>query len=75
MAVLERPAAFQRTILRALELPKAYRGVFLLKEIQEYGLAEIASILGIRIDTALARLKPARREIGHLGDSDAMERA
>jgi DNA-directed RNA polymerase specialized sigma24 family protein len=47
--------------------------VFLLKEIQGHGLAEIAAILGISIDTALVRLKRARREIGHLGDSGAME--
>jgi DNA-directed RNA polymerase specialized sigma24 family protein len=70
---LERPGAFQCTILRALELPKPYRDVFLLKEIQGHGLAEIAAILGISIDTALVRLKRARREIGHLGDSGAME--
>jgi RNA polymerase sigma factor (sigma-70 family) len=60
-------------ILRALELPKAYRDVFLLKEIQGRSLAEIAAILGISTDTAMVRLKRARREIGHLGDSDATE--
>ena len=64
---------FQCTILRAFELRKGYRDVFLLKEIQGYSLAEIAAILGISIDTALARWESARREIGHLGDSDAME--
>ena len=71
---LERPGAFQCTLLRAFELPKAYRDVFLLKEIQGHTLAEIAAILGISIDTALVRLKRARREIGHWDDSDAMER-
>jgi DNA-directed RNA polymerase specialized sigma24 family protein len=70
---LEKLGAFQCTILRAFELPKAYREVFLLKEIQGYTLAEIAAILGISIDTALARLKSAHREIGHGDDSDAME--
>src|SRR5579864_8105608 len=75
MAGLESPGAFQCLILRALELPKAYRDVFLLKEIQGHNLAEIAAILGISIDTALVRLKRARREIGHLGDSVAVERA
>lgn len=70
---LERPGAFQCTILRAFELRKGYRDVFLLKEIQGYTLAEIAAILGISIDTALARLKSAHREIGHRDDSDAME--
>lgn len=75
MPGLERPGAFQCTILRALEMPKPYRDVFLLKEIQGYGLADIAAILGISIDTALLRLKRARREIGDMGDSDAMERA
>ncbi len=72
---MDKPGAFQCTILRALELPKAYRDVFLLKEIQGHNLAEIAAILGISIDTALVRLKRARREIGHLGDSVAVERA
>ena len=64
---------FQCTILRAFELRKGYREVFLLKEIQGYSMLEIAAILGISIDTALARWESARREIGHLGDSDAME--
>ncbi len=70
---LEEPGAFQCAILRAFELPEGYRDVFLLKEIQGYTLAEIAVILGINIDTVLARLKVARREIGHSGDSDAVE--
>lgn len=69
------PGAFQCTILRALELPKAHREVFLLKDIQGHSLIEIAAILGISIETAQARLKRARREIGHLGDSEATERA
>ena len=34
-------------------------------------LKEIAAILGISIETARVRLKRARREIGHLGDSGA----
>ena len=71
----EQPGAFQCTILRALELPKAHREVFLLKDIQGHTLTEIAAILGISIDTARARLKRARREIGHLEDSGAMGRA
>lgn len=70
----EEPGSFQRMILRASELPKTYRDVLLLKEIHGHTLAEIAAILGISIDTALLRLERARREIGHLGDSDAMER-
>jgi RNA polymerase sigma factor (sigma-70 family) len=74
MAGLESPGAFQCLILRALELPKAYRDVFLLKEIQGHGLSEIAAILGISTDTVMVRLKRARREIGHGGDSDAMGR-
>jgi DNA-directed RNA polymerase specialized sigma24 family protein len=72
---LEGPGAFQCAILRAFELPEGYRDVFLLKEIQGHTLAEIAAILGISIDTALARLKIACREIGRPGDSDAMEHA
>jgi DNA-directed RNA polymerase specialized sigma24 family protein len=72
---LEGPGAFQCAILRAFELPKRYRDVFLLKEIQGYNLAEIAAILGISIDAALGRLKSAHREIGHLGDAPTMEHA
>jgi len=71
----EEPGRFQCTILRALELPKAHRDVLLLKDIQGHTLQEIAAILGISIDTARVRLKHARREIGHLGDSGAMEQA
>ena len=71
---LEKPGVFQLTLLRALELLKAYREVFLLKEIQGYTLAEIAAILGISIDAAGARWERARRELVHLGDSDAIER-
>jgi DNA-directed RNA polymerase specialized sigma24 family protein len=72
---MEPPGVFQRTLLRAFGLPKRYRDVFLLKEIQGHSLAEIAVILGISIDTALVRLKHARREIGHLDNSDAIEGA
>ena len=72
---LDRPGAFQNTILRALELPKPHREVFLLKDIQGHTLTEIAAILGISIDTARIRLKRARRAIGHWEDSDAMGRA
>jgi DNA-directed RNA polymerase specialized sigma24 family protein len=71
---MKAPGVFQCTLLRALELPKAYREVFLLKEIQGHTLAEIANLLGISLDTALLRLKRARREIGAF-DSDAMEQA
>ncbi len=70
----DQPGAFQCTILRALELPKAHREVFLLRDIQGHSLAEIAGILGISIDTARERLNRARREMGHVGDSDAMGR-
>ena len=72
---VEQPGSFQLTLLRAFGLSKAYRDVFLLKEIQGHTLAEIAAILGISIDTALVRLKRARREIGHWDDSDAIEGA
>ena len=71
----EQPGAFQCTILRALELPKAHREVFLLKEIQGHTLAEIAAFLGISIATARLRWKRARREIGHVADSGIMGRA
>jgi DNA-directed RNA polymerase specialized sigma24 family protein len=72
---LDRPGAFQCMILRALELTKAQRDVFLLKEVQGHTLQEIAAILGISIETARVRLLRTRRDIGQLGDSDAMERA
>jgi RNA polymerase sigma factor (sigma-70 family) len=71
----EQPGAFQLTLLRALELPKGDREVFLLKEIHGHTLAEIAAILGISTETAIARWKRARRELVHLGDSGATERA
>ncbi len=72
---VEQPGAFQLTLLRAFGLSKAYRDVFLLKDIQGHTLAEIAAMLGISIDTALVRLQSARREIGHWDDSDAIEGA
>lgn len=62
-------------VLWAFQLPRSYREVFLLKEIQGYTFAEIAAILGIRVETALARLECARREIGRVEDSVAMEPA
>ena len=61
-------------LLRSFELPRADRDVFLLKEIQGHSLAEIAALLGISIDTALLRLNRARREIGSLENSGAVER-
>ena len=70
---LEEPGAFQYTILRAFELPKAHREVFLLKEIQGYTLAEIAAILGVSIRTVSARWKRARRDILPRADSNATE--
>jgi DNA-directed RNA polymerase specialized sigma24 family protein len=72
---MEQPGIFQLTLLRAYGLSKAYRDVFLLKEIQGHTLAEIAAILGISIDTALVRWQCARREIGHWDDSGAIEGA
>jgi RNA polymerase sigma factor (sigma-70 family) len=71
----EQPGVFQCTILRALELPKTHREVFLLRDIQGHTLQEIAAILGISIETARVRLERARREIGQSADSDAMGRA
>ena len=72
---MEHPGIFQLTLLRAFGLSKAYRDVFLLKEIQGHTLAEIAAKLGISIDTAMVRLQRARREIGHWDDSGAIEGA
>lgn len=69
------PGAFQRALLRAFELPKAYRDVFVLTDIQGYTLPEIASILRISTRTALARLKRARREVGSVEEYANIERA
>jgi len=74
-AGFDQPGAFQCTILRALELPRAHREVFLLRDIQGHTLQEIAAILGISLETARTRLQRARREIGHLAGSDAIGRA
>ena len=74
-SAFDMPGSFQCTILRALELPRTHREVFLLRDIQGHTLQEIAAILGISLETARMRLQRARREIGHLADSDAMGRA
>jgi RNA polymerase sigma-70 factor (ECF subfamily) len=71
---MEQPGAFQCLLLRAFQLPRAYREVFLLKEIQGHTITEIAAILGISVDAALLRLKRARREIGDWKNSGNAER-
>ena len=75
VAGFDPPGAFQCTILRALGLRKHHRELFLQKDRQGHTLKEMAAILGISIETARVRLKRARREIEHLGDSDAMGHA
>jgi RNA polymerase sigma factor (sigma-70 family) len=72
---MREPGAFQRALLRAFELPKAYRDVFVLTDIQGYTLPEIASMLRISPRTAQSRLERARREIGSVVDYAGMERA
>jgi DNA-directed RNA polymerase specialized sigma24 family protein len=72
---MREPGAFQRALLRAFELPKTYRDVFLLTDIQGYTLPEIASMLRISIRTAQSRLDRARREIGSVADCAGIERA
>ena len=74
-SAFDQPGAFQCTILRALELSRTHREVFLLRDIQGHTLQEIAAILGITIETARARLQRARRELGYLANSDAIGRA
>jgi len=71
----DQPGVFQCTILRALELPRPHREVFLLRDIQGHTLQEIAAILGISIETARVRLERARREIEQLADTNARGRA
>jgi DNA-directed RNA polymerase specialized sigma24 family protein len=70
----EEPGAFQCLLLRAFQLPRVYREVFLLKEIQGHAIAEIAATLGITVDTAQVRLKRAPREIGDWKNSGTAER-
>lgn len=74
LSPMDGPGAFQCLLLRALQLPKAYREVFLLKEIQGYSLPEIAAILGITVETVVVRLKRACREVGCLQNSGLAER-
>ena len=62
-------------LLRAFELPKAYREVYLLKEVQGHNLGDIAATLGISVDTVRARLERDRPTIGRLDNSGAMEQA
>ena len=45
-------------------------GSALLSEIQGHTIAEIAATLGITVNTALVRLKRARREIGDWKNSE-----
>src|SRR6266496_4797122 len=71
---LEEPGAFQCLLLRAFQLPRTYRDVFLLNDIQGHTIAEITAILGISVDTALVRLKRARRAIGDWKNSGNVER-
>ena len=71
---VEEPGSFQCLLLRALQLPRVHREVFLLKEIQGHTTREIAAILGITVETALLRLKRARREIGDWKNSGNAER-
>jgi DNA-directed RNA polymerase specialized sigma24 family protein len=71
----EKPGVFQCLLLRAFELPKAYRDVFLLREIQGHTLAEITAILEISPRTAVVRLKRARRAIGYFDTSVATDHA
>lgn len=66
---MDQPGVFQCLVLRACNLQKADRDVFLLKEIKGRSLAEIAAILGISSDDASKRLRRARREVGPVGGS------
>jgi len=72
---MEKPGAFQRSLLRVFQLPQAWREVFLLKQIQGFTLQETAAILGISLDAAWIRLQRARREINRLESAEASEHA
>jgi Sigma-70, region 4 len=71
---MDGPGMFQCLLLRALELRKTYRDVFLLRDLQGHPIPEIAARLGISVETARARLKRARREVGFLQSSGPAER-
>jgi hypothetical protein len=73
VSAIDQPGAFQCMLLRAIDLQKTDRDVFLLKEVQGHTLAEISAILGIRSDEAVVRLKRACREMDPVGNADAVE--
>jgi DNA-directed RNA polymerase specialized sigma24 family protein len=74
LSPMDGPGTFQCLLLRALELRKIYRDVFLLRDLQGHPIPEIAAQLGISVETARARLKRARREVGFLQSSGHAER-
>ena len=55
---------FQLTMLRALLLPPRCRDVFVLKEVQGYTPAEIATALGMSTTEVKRHLRRAMREVG-----------
>jgi RNA polymerase sigma factor (sigma-70 family) len=63
----------QRVLPKALELRQPYRDVFLLRDIQGHTLSEIANILRVSLNTVVARLKRARRELQRLASVEAAE--
>ena len=63
--------SFQALVMRALQLRRIYREVFILCDIRGYSAAETATILGISEDSALRRLARARNEMGLHGDDGA----
>lgn len=69
---MDQPGAFQCMLVRAFDLKKTDRDVFLLKEIKGYSLPQIAAILNISRDEATIRLKRASREICPEGESHAV---
>jgi DNA-directed RNA polymerase specialized sigma24 family protein len=52
---------FQEAVLQALQLPRDYREIFMLCDIQGLSVLEAANALAIGLETALKRLKRARR--------------
>ena len=55
---------FQALVMRALQLRRIYREVFILRDIKGYSPEETAAILGIDLDSVARRLVRARVQLG-----------
>jgi DNA-directed RNA polymerase specialized sigma24 family protein len=62
---------FQALVMKALQLRRAFREVFILCDIRGYSAGETATILGISEDSVMRRLEKARDEMGLAGEDGA----